>query len=112
VIIEAGNDEKKFAITAFDPLRGRGKLLRTVERDAARQYAEGPSPDGSTLAIAKAGESGTHIRFLSLDGGSDGEIIVTGLDWSADGKGFYCGSGSSQGGTLVYLHRNGNAQVL
>jgi Tol biopolymer transport system component len=118
VIIEAGKDQKGFAITAFDPLRGRGKLLRTVERDPARRYAEALSPDGSTLALAKGGESETHIRLLSLHGGSDGEIIakscpnVTGLDWSADGKGFYCGSGSSQGGTLVYVHLNGNAQVL
>jgi len=37
---------------------------------------------------------------------------LTGLDWSPDGKGFYCGSVSPQSRTLLYVDLNGNARVL
>jgi hypothetical protein len=57
--------------------------------------------------------------MLSLSGGADREIAIdgcpdiTGLDWSADGKGFYGGSTiSSQSGTLTHVDLNGSAQVL
>ncbi len=59
-----------------------------------------------------------HIRLLSLSGGSDREITVkgwpnlTGLDWSPNGKGLYCGSVSPQGGTLLYVDLKGNARML
>jgi Tol biopolymer transport system component len=59
-----------------------------------------------------------HIRLLSLSGGSDREITVkgwpnlTGLDWSPDGKGLYCGSASPQAPTLLYVNLEGNARVL
>jgi Tol biopolymer transport system component len=106
-------------ITAFDPLKGRGKVLRTIQNDPSHQYAgRGVSPDGSTLAISREGEPEIHIRLLSLSGGSDREITVkgwpniTGLDWSPDGKGFYCGSASPQGSTLLYIELKGNAREL
>jgi serine/threonine protein kinase len=119
VIFETNQDRKKLVITAFDPLKGRGKILRTIENDPSHTYnQEEISPDGSTLAISRGGEPEIHIRLLSLSGGSDREITVkgwpnvTGLDWSPDGKGFYCGSRSPQGGTLLYVDLKGDARVL
>jgi len=115
VILEESQNGRGATLTAFDPVRGKGKLLRTIDDG---NFAEGLSPDGSTFAIARRDEPEIHIRLLSLSGGSDREIAVkgwpsiTGLDWSADGKGFYCGSTSSQGGTLLYVDLMGNAQVL
>ena len=106
-ILEASQDEKQLTLTAFDPLKGRGKVLRTIGKDAApRFYGVGLSPDGATLAISPSGEAEIHIRLLSLSGGSDREITlkgwpnITGLDWSPDGKGFYGGSASPQGGSF------------
>ena len=37
---------------------------------------------------------------------------MTNLDWSSDGKGFYCGSSSANGSTLLYVDLKGNARVL
>ena len=37
---------------------------------------------------------------------------LTGLDWSADGKGLYCGSVSPLRRTLLYVDLQGNARVL
>ena len=70
------------------------------------------------LRFRESGEAEIHIRLLSLSGGADREIAVkgwpniTGLNWSPDGKGLYCGSVSPQGSTLLYVDLKGNAVVL
>jgi Tol biopolymer transport system component len=119
VILETSHDRKQLMITAFDPLRGRGNVLRTIAKDPRRGYGgTALSPDGSTLAMSKSGESEIRISLLSLSGGSDSEITVkgwpnnTGIVWSPDGKGVYCGSVSPQSGTLLYVDLKGNSRVL
>jgi eukaryotic-like serine/threonine-protein kinase len=118
VIWEAGQDQKQLVITAFDPLKGRGKVLKTIDTDPTSLYHVALSPDGSTVAISRGGEAEIHISLASLSGGTDREIKVknwpniSGLDWSADGKGLYCGSVSPQDATLVYVDLKGNARVL
>jgi hypothetical protein len=94
VIFGTSPDRKQLVITAFDPLKGRGKVLRTIEEDPSHTYSEAQlSPDGSTVSISRFGEPEIHIRLLSLSGGSDREFTVknwpnvTGLDWAPDGKG-------------------------
>jgi hypothetical protein len=118
-ISEASQDEKHFTVTALDPLEGRGKVLRTIEQDPTASFAAAvPSPDGTMFAFAKGREAEIHISLLSLSGGPDREVTVkgwpnlTGLDWYPDGKGFYCGSVSPQGRTLLYVDLEGNARVL
>ena len=102
VVFEENAGRTHFTITAFDPLTGKHKLLRTEVKDSGlARYVEGLSPDGKTFALARSGEPQTHTRLLSLTGGTDGETIAKdcpntgGLSWSADGNGFYCGSLSS-----------------
>ena len=121
VVIEPTQDEKRLALTAFDPVKGRGKLLRTIAKDPSAHYFGAVlSPDGSTFAISRSFEPEIHIRLLSLTGGSDREISVKGwpalsyrgLSWSADGKGLYCGSHSPQGSTLLHVDLEGKAKVL
>lgn len=118
VIIEESRDAKNWTITAFDPIKGRGRVLRRVPKDADA-IADGLSPDGRIFAIANTHEREIHIQLLSLSGGSDREITVrdwpniTGLDWSPDGKGMYCGSVSAQGRSiLLYVDLAGHARVL
>ena len=118
VVAENSGAGKPLTLTAFDPLRGRGKVLRTVANVPLASFGTELSPDGSTFAIASGLEPEIHIRLLSLSGSSDREITVkgwaelTGLNWSADGKGLYCGSFSVQGSTLLYVDLSGNARVL
>jgi serine/threonine protein kinase len=118
VISEDSPNRKQLTLTAFDLLKGRGQVLRTLEQDPMHSSHIALSPDGTTIAFARSGETEMHIRLLSLSGGADREITVkgwpnlTGLDWSPDGKSFYCGSTSPQGGTLLYVDLNGNARVL
>ncbi len=121
VVIEPTQDEKALTLTALDPVKGRGKLLRTIAKDpSAHDFGVALSPDGSTLAISRTFQPEIHIRLLSLTGGSDREISVKGwpalsyrgLSWSADGKGLYCGSNSPRGSTLLRVDLEGNAKVL
>jgi eukaryotic-like serine/threonine-protein kinase len=124
VVVERSQDRKLLSVTAFDPMKGRGKLLRTTRLTAVQEYtnynffAEALSPDGSTFAVTRNGENETHIQLLSLLNGSDREITVkgwvnfVGLDWSVDGKGLYCGSVSPQGRTLLYVDLKGAARIL
>jgi dipeptidyl aminopeptidase/acylaminoacyl peptidase len=118
-IRETSQDQKHTTVTAFDPLKGRGKVLRTIENDPKTGWSGSAlSPDGTVFGISRTDEAGLHVRLLSLAGGSDREITVkggptfTGLDCSADGKGFYVGSLSSQARTLLYVDLMGNARVL
>ena len=107
-------------LTAFDPVKGRGNVLRSIEKDPTASFAwgYGLSPDGTTFALSRSDEPEIHIRLLSLSGGSDREITVkgwpnlNGRSWSSDGKGLYCGSISAQSRTLLYVDLNGNARVL
>jgi serine/threonine protein kinase len=119
VISEASQDGKQLTLTTFDPLKGRGKALRTIQKDSTADFpGQALSPDGTTFALSRGDEPESHIRLLSLSGGSDREIIVkgwpllSGLAWSRDGKGLYCGSESAQGGTVLYVDLTGNVKVL
>ena len=119
VIFEARQDRKQLVITAFDPMKGKGKVLRTVEIDPVDSDDQSAlSPDGSMFAISRTGEAEIHIRLLSLAEGVDRELTVKGwpnmtnIDWSSDGKGLYTGSSSPKGSTLLYVDLTGNARVL
>jgi len=120
VLSEESQDKKQLTLTAFDPVKGRGKLLRSIEKDPSASFAwgNGLSPDGTTFALSRSGEPEIHIRLLSLSGGSDREITLAGWpnligrSWSPNGKGLYCGSASAQSRTLLYVDLNGNARVL
>jgi eukaryotic-like serine/threonine-protein kinase len=117
-ISEESPDGKEWTITAFDPMKGRGKLLGSFPKQSDAWVAHEVSPDGSTIAISQVGEADIRIRLLSLTGGADREIAVkgwgnvAGLDWSPDGKGLYVGSASLQSSTLLYVDLKGNARVL
>ncbi len=119
VVLERSQDEKRMVLTAFDPLKGRGQVLLNIEKDpGVLAYSDGLSPDGSTFALAKRSEPEIHIRLFSLSGGPEREITIktlgnmSGLDWAADGRGMYCASLSSQGGTLFYTDLKGTSQIV
>ena len=119
VIAEKSQDKAQLLITAFDPMKGRGKLLRTVPIDSGQLIGNDVSADGSTFAMASNREQGIRIQLFSLSGGADREVIVKGwtnqiggLNFRPDGRGFYLGTISRQARTLLYVDLNGAAQVL
>jgi hypothetical protein len=116
---EMSRDQKWEQLTPFDATQRRGKLCKKIELSRPGGcYQEGMSPDGSTFAILLTGQVVPRIRLLSLAGGPDRDIIVNGwpnitsLDWAPDGKGFYCGSVSPGGASLVYVDLEGTARLV
>jgi DNA-binding winged helix-turn-helix (wHTH) protein/Tol biopolymer transport system component len=118
VLDEMNPDARSFSVTAFDPVKGRGRMLMKLPRDSAYIVYATPSPDGSRFASLKLGEAEGHIRLLAPDGQLERDIKVKGwpgfftLAWAPDGKAMYCGTVSRHDATLLRVDLNGNAQVL
>ena len=119
LLVESNPGEKPtVTVTAFDPLKGKGKILTTIATDPSADYDWALSPVGSTLAISKLTDE-IQIRLLPLSGGSERDITVKGwphisahIVWSPDGKGFYLSSVSPQATTLLYVDLKGNVRPL
>ena len=115
---EMSPDMRHLTITAFDPRIGRGQVLRTIETDPTAVYDWDLAPNGSKLACYKIREAEAHIRLFSLIDGKDRVISVKGwgglesMDWSVDGRVFYCGSVSPEGVKLLSIDMDGNAKIL
>jgi serine/threonine protein kinase/Tol biopolymer transport system component len=115
---ERTEDQKQWAFTAFDALRGRGREVTRIATKPGFGYNWDLSPDGSQIAMLfPAGEN--HIRLLPLAAGAPRDLVVNGWygftngpDWAPDGKGFYVGSSSPRGATLLYIDLNGHASAL
>jgi len=112
VINELRGNEK--VISLFDPVRGRrGEITRVplATGDAAM------APDGKRLAFA-VGQPLKRIRILTIEGRAEQEIVVegasrlVGLDWSADGEGFFCGDISATNSSILRVERDGKSRVL
>lgn len=119
VIQEESQDGKVMTLTAFDPLRGRGKVIRSLPTEQGTDVTGALSSDGNTFAISANKGSEIHVHLFSLSGGPDRQFTVKGwsnlraLNWSSDGKGLYGGSISADGiGTLLYVDLQGNARVV
>jgi len=115
---ELSPDGKLLTITSFDPLKGRGRILKTVETDPAATYDMSLTPDGSMLGFIRREEREPHIRLFSLTGGKDRDISVKSTERlscleHADGKAFHCGGiGSQEGASLLRIDMDGRGQVL
>ncbi len=124
VSVERSRDRKLLDVTGFDPVKGRGKLLRSWKLSPAlqdatiEQFAEALSPDGQTFSIAEAVGENARIHLLSLSGDADREITIkgwtnlVGLDWAGDGRGLYCGTVLPQGRALLFVDLKGNTKMV
>ena len=87
MVSETSPDVKQRTLTAFDPLKGRGKVLRTIQNDPTNPFGRMVALDGATFALSR-NEAEIHIHLLSLSGEPDREFTVkgwpnlAGLDWS------------------------------
>jgi Tol biopolymer transport system component len=110
---ERSADAKRLTVTAFDPLRGRTRVLYTGDFEGNIDLCD-LTLDGSELAISRWDNRETPIRLVSLPGGASREITVKGhvhsMVWSADGKGLYCGTIPPL--ALLYVDTKGRADMI
>ena len=116
VFAEQTSDGEGLVFSAFDPLKGRGRELARFPSEPLSLYHWDLSPDGTRIAILKAGENQVHI--LELDSGAVHNLAskswtgFNSLDWSLDGKGFFIGNLSGGSATLIFLDQSGNIRPL
>jgi Tol biopolymer transport system component len=117
VLTEVSPDLKQYILTAFDPMKGRGRELTRVNlRQPIDHSLANLSRDMSYFAFAEnLPGSQKRIRIVSLSGGEAREVVIqremqmTSLAWANDGKGFYIGSSD---GALLFVDMDGNADIL
>jgi len=119
VIGEVSEDHKQTVVTAFDPVKGRGRELARIDCDPKIQDPDCGwqiSPDGTSLAGSKGREDRIHI--LSLRGEPEQVIQPKGLNlrggfiWAADGRGFYVIDSAKGRSALLYVDLQGKAHSI
>jgi Tol biopolymer transport system component/DNA-binding winged helix-turn-helix (wHTH) protein len=116
-------EEKRLVFFSFDPLRGKGQEVAHVDDDLPYAYNWSLSPDGSTLAIAKAGKLDLSvkpdIRLLSLTDHSERTIRlkewpkVSSIDWAADGRSLWVSTSANTGtNALLNVDLQGRARPV
>jgi DNA-binding winged helix-turn-helix (wHTH) protein/Tol biopolymer transport system component len=111
-------NRESLTVTAFDPVKGRGRVLMSIPTDRLPYYNAKPSPDGSHFALLKVPESEGHIRLLTPDGRVERDITIKSWPgfittaWAPDGRGIYCGTITQQGAALLRVNLDGTAEVL
>ena len=116
-IAEPTEDRKQVVITAFDPVKGRGRELARWDLDPATGFwGMDLSPDGTRIAALRNREGPIHV--LSLTGQAPQEIRLKGwrnlrgVSWAADGRGLFVSNGPQGRAVLLHADMQGNAQVL
>jgi Tol biopolymer transport system component len=122
VFSEPSPDGKQLILSAFDPVKGRGRELAKFNlNQPVTHYGWDVSPDGSRLAFAQDDEHEGRIQILILPlaGGEGREVNVKGhlgfctLSWAKDGKGLYVSRlPITSGSLLLYVDLEGRAEVL
>jgi eukaryotic-like serine/threonine-protein kinase len=104
-------------LSLLDPLKGRGPKVREISSDSAEEDVM-ISPDGRHIAFVLEGVPHNRIRIVDLHGTTESEITVQGtkllmgLNWSADGTGFFASDVTLVGTRLLHIERSGASQVL
>ena len=118
VLSEFDKATGKLVFSAVDPLQGRKGELVSLEGHSAGSPAWDLSPDGSTAAIVDLEEDQNSIRVVQLSNGSSrlvtlgGSKHLSGISWSADGKGWFVASSSVHAATILRVGLNGEVSEL
>ena len=104
--------------TSLNPLRGRMNEMLRLAADLEASPAWDLSPDGSTVAIVDVDERKDRIRLVALENGSARSIAVgqseglSGISWSADGRGWFVTSSSLRGSAVLKVRLDGTIAEL
>jgi Tol biopolymer transport system component/DNA-binding winged helix-turn-helix (wHTH) protein len=104
---------------SFDPTRGQGSQILQIKGDTPQLFNWTLSPDGSTLAVAKAKwDAESKIRFVSIKDGSERSVAVRGwtgiesIDWDANSKGIWATTSDEKENALLHVDLQGNARTV
>jgi len=116
VISERSSENERLAFTGFDPARGRGAQIMTLDGPFNADYSWNLSPDGTRVALARSADG--PIEILSLKGlatqqlSPNGWSTIAGLSWTADGKTLLISGLSHNVPTIIQVSVSGQSNVL
>ena len=116
-------DQKRLVFFSFDPLRGKAQEVAHIDDDLPYAFNWSLSPDGSTLAFAKASKLDLSvrpdIRLMSLRDHSERTIRlkewpkVSSIDWAADGRSLWVSTSTNTGtNALLNVDLQGRARPV
>lgn len=118
VLSELDKVKGELVFTAFNPLQGRMRELVRIAADPEGSPTWDLSPDGSSVAIVDLDERKDNIRLVELENGSARSIAVgpserlSGISWSADGRGWFVTSSSLRGAAIFHVGLDGTISKL
>ena len=121
--VVAENNSDKTTFSAFDPDKGRGNELYSIDWSSSKiTYDWDLSADGKRIGYADLNHSPIEIHLVYLDQVPITSTVVAfdvadslrSLRWDAETKGFFASSSNANGDSLSLLHlyTNGSVKVL
>ena len=120
-VLRETEGEKAFVYYALDPVKGKGRELARTSWLPHVIEDWCVSPDGSAVALTSHDAGNPRIRIVPLgenSGHHEEELPVrgygtlSGISWSADGKGWYVAADNPAGTSLLYVNRQGESHIL
>jgi Tol biopolymer transport system component len=117
LMTEHTDDQRELVLTAYDPVKGRGREVARMATKPGFRYMWNLSPDGSEIAMLFP-EGQNRIRLLPVGGGQPHDLVIKGWSslnspaWAADSKGLYIASVTPRGATLLYIDLKGHANPV
>ncbi len=106
----------------LDPYRGKGRELARTSWVPEYVADWDISPDGTQIAIPNHDARNARIRVITLRqdsrASSEREVVLpgrnnlSGLNWAADGKGWFVSVETTVGNQLLYVWMDGRSQLL
>lgn len=105
---------------SFEPTKGRGKRLVSIELGRAPSWLDWSiSPDGTRLVLLFPNVHGGRIEVVTLADGSRHEVTLEpgagslrSIAWAADGDGFFLTSQSPDSYRVLHVTLTGKVQLL
>ena len=120
-VLRETEGQKAFVYYALDPIAGKGRELARTSWLPHVTSDWTVAPDASAAALAIHDPGNPRIRIVPLNTGPrrpEQEVAVkafgmlSGISWSADGKGWYVAADTETGTLIVYVGLQGESHVL
>jgi eukaryotic-like serine/threonine-protein kinase len=120
-VLRETESQKAFVYYALDPITGKGRELARTSWVPHIISDWTVAPDASAAALAIHDPGNPRIRIVPLNAGPrrpEQEVAVkafgmlSGISWSADGKGWYVAADTETGTLIFYVDRQGESHVL
>lgn len=117
-VLRVSEPGKHYIFHELDPIHGKGRELARTQWTPAVYGDWGICPDGTEVALPVHDSPESKVRIVSLEGRPEREILlqgfrnINGLNWTADGKGWFVAFNTTVGLQLMHVDLSGRSTHL